>query len=223
MKRDLKRIERTLHQLAESNGKTTSASWNNTISSPDAASQSAQKSRSPSFSLSVQPFPGANTQGLGPALPKLKVARFSNHRHAPNPALATTLLEDIETLVANWQQELRQVFRQIQNLYLEGPIVDGWLESQYRESGVSVETLSHQPNAKVILESPRPGYRLCGLDEQGKVWSHYCPPEQVASVSMAIARYQKLRHLLTRKEYLETRLSQLSETLVVLHGHLSQD
>lgn len=40
---------------------------------------------------------------------------------------------------------------------------------------------------------------------------------------MAISHYQKLRQLIDRKDYLETRLSQLAETLVVLHGHLSQD
>ncbi len=39
---------------------------------------------------------------------------------------------------------------------------------------------------------------------------------------MAIARYQKLRQLLGRKQHLETRLSQLAETLVILHSHIQQ-
>jgi hypothetical protein len=38
---------------------------------------------------------------------------------------------------------------------------------------------------------------------------------------MAIARYQRLRLLLSRKQYLETRLSQLAETLVTVHGQLN--
>jgi hypothetical protein len=74
--------------------------------------------------------------------------------------------------------------------------------------------------AKISSQSSSTGYRLCGLDASGTVWTRPCPPDQVASVSMAIARYQKLRQLLGRKQYLETRLSQLAETLVVLHGHL---
>lgn len=57
----------------------------------------------------------------------------------------------------------------------------------------------------------------------GQFWSRPCPPDQVPSVSVAIARYQKIKQLISRKEELETRLSQLSETLVVLHGHLSKD
>ena len=75
---------------------------------------------------------------------------------------------------------------------------------------------------KVSEQTPRTGYRLCGLDASGKVWTRPCPPEQVPMVSMAIARHQKLRQLLGRKQYLETRLSQLAETLVVLHSKLKQ-
>ena len=48
------------------------------------------------------------------------------------------------------------------------------------------------------------------------------PPEQVPSVSMAIARYQQLRQLLERKQKLESRLNQLAETLVVLYGHIKE-
>jgi hypothetical protein len=44
----------------------------------------------------------------------------------------------------------------------------------------------------------------------------------VASVSIAIARYQQLRQFLGRKQKLENRLNQLAETLVVLHGHIKQ-
>jgi hypothetical protein len=86
-----------------------------------------------------------------------------------------------------------------------------------------VQEVLNQPDAKVTCESPRTGYRLCGLDAAGQTWSRPCPPDQVASVSLAIARYQKLRQLLTRKQDLETRLSQLAETLIVMHSHLSKD
>jgi len=52
------------------------------------------------------------------------------------------------------------------------------------------------------------------------VWSRPCPSEQIPSVSLAIARYQRLRQLLARKQQLETRLNQLAETLLVLQDHL---
>jgi hypothetical protein len=148
------------------------------------------------------------------------------------------LLQEIEAIVAGWQKELQTIVRQIQDIYMEGPIVDGWLESHAREAqeGVTavrhaevdrlmdyVEELLHQPDATVTCESPRTGYRLCGLNSDGQFWSRHCPPEQVPSVSLAIARYQKLRQLLSRKQDLETRLSHLAETLVVMHSHLSKD
>jgi hypothetical protein len=122
---------------------------------------------------------------------------------------------------------------------MEGPIVDGWLESHAREAkdeGGAVrhadvdrlmdyvkEELLNQPDAQVTYESPRTGYRLCGLNEDGQFWARPCPPDQVPSVSIAIARHQKLKQLLSRKQDLEVRLSQLSETLIVMHSHLSKE
>lgn len=244
MKPELQRIETTLHQLKESLP---------SVSQPTSPADSAEESlewnfqktdSSPSFSMTVPPIPvGKQAAGKTPVLPKLKPPSFSNHRHGANPGLAMILLQEIEEVVGGWQKELQQVVRQIQDIYLEGPIVDGWLESHAREPEVEIGMLRHveadrvmdyvevetgnfasphQPNANVTCEAPRTGYRLCGLNADGQSWSRLCPPEQVPSVSMAIARYQKLRQLLSRKQDLETRLTQLAETLVVLHSHLSE-
>ena len=65
-------------------------------------------------------------------------------------------------------------------------------------------------------------YKLCGVDAVGQVWSRPCPVEQVPSVSIAIARHQRLRQLLGRKQSIENRLSQLAETLVMLHSYIQQ-
>ncbi|ALF52293.1 hypothetical protein ACX27_04605 [Nostoc piscinale CENA21] len=172
-----------------------------------------------------------------PSLPKFKTPSFSNHRHGANPALAMNLLQEIQIHVAGWQQELQQILQQIQDLYLEGPIVNGWLESNPKEpEQPGTATLRHAEVDRLMnyveeicttgnkdaYQFSRTGYRLCGLDGSGKVWSRPCPPDQVPTVSMAIARHQKLRQLLGRKQYLETRLSQLAETLVVLHSHIQQ-
>ncbi|MBD1931410.1 MULTISPECIES: hypothetical protein [Cyanophyceae] len=234
MKPELKRIETTLHQLSDKNpeigNQPDGMGWRS--QTPDAA---------PSISMTVESWTDQKQSGKTPVLPKLKAPSFTNHRNAANPALATTLLQEIEVIVSGWQKELHQILRQIQDLYLEGPIVDGWLESHAREPEVGVEVLReavetghaasvhqlmdyveecNQPDGNVTCESPRTGYRLVGLDGEGQLWSRPCPPEQVPTVSVAIARYQKLRQLLVRKQDLETRLSQLAETLIVLHGHL---
>ncbi|MBD2386626.1 hypothetical protein [Cylindrospermum sp. FACHB-282] len=187
---------------------------------------------------SVQTFPAQESGSKTPSLPKFKTPSFSSHRHGANPALAMNLLQEIQDTVANWQRELQKILQQIQDIYLEGPIVNGWLESNPQETepgGTAtlrhgeverlmdyVEEICGSNGGTVSYQSSRTGYRLCGLDTAGKVWSRPCPPDQVPTVSMAIARYQKLRQLLGRKQYLETRLGQLAETLVVLHSHIQQ-
>ncbi|MEH2167136.1 MAG: hypothetical protein V7K41_10770 [Nostoc sp.] len=186
---------------------------------------------------SVQTFQTEENGSKTPSLPKLKTPSFSSHRHGANPALAMNLLQEIQETVVGWQTELQNILKQIQDIYLEGPIVNGWLESNPTEpeSG-GTATLRHAEvdrlmnyveeicatGGKVSYQSSITGYRLCGVDDTGKVWSRPCPPDQVPNVSMAIARYQKLRQLLGRKQSLETRLSQLAQTLVVLHSHIQQ-
>ncbi|ARV61028.1 hypothetical protein BZZ01_22535 [Nostocales cyanobacterium HT-58-2] len=264
MKAGIKRIEATLHDLGtrntagspEPDGSTKrslsfrisvgDSEHSDTPSAPSEEELSEQSEyntptentstqNTPIQNTSVQTFPAQESGCKTPSLPKFKTPSFTSHRNGANPALAMNLLQEIQESVACWQTELQKIVRQIQDVYLEGPIVNGWLESQERglEPG-GTATLRHAEvdrlmdyveeicatDNKVESQSPRAGYRLCGLDASGKVWSRPCPPEQVASVSMAIARYQKLRQLLGRKQYLETRLTQLAETLVILHGHI---
>ncbi|MHC5766243.1 MAG: hypothetical protein ACYTXI_11620 [Nostoc sp.] len=186
---------------------------------------------------SVQTFQAEENGNKTPSLPKLKTPTFSSHRHGANPALGMNLLQEIQETVAGWQTELQNILKQIQDIYLEGPIVNGWLESNPTEPEPGgTATLRHAEvdrlmnyveeicatGGKVSYQSSITGYRLCGVDDTGKVWSRPCPPDQVPNVSMAIARYQKLRQLLGRKQSLETRLSQLAQTLVVLHSHIQQ-
>jgi len=187
---------------------------------------------------SVQTFPAQDEDIKAPSLPKFKTPSFSSHRNAPNPALASNVLQEIQEIAAGWQTELHKILRQIQDLYLQGPIVNGWLESHsvkpqpeatatLRHAEVDrlmdyVEEICAQQETQSPSESSRAGYRLCGLDASGEVWSRPCPAEQVPGVSMAIARYQQLRQYLERKQKLENRLNQLAETLVVLHGHIKQ-
>ena len=186
---------------------------------------------------SVPVFPAQETGEKTPTLPKFKTPSFSNHRHGANPALAMNMLQAIQEKVASWQIELQTIVQQIQDIYLEGPIINGWLESnpQQPETG-GTATLRHAELDQLMnyvedicangeKKSYKPvytDYRLCGVDTAGQVWSRPCPVDQVPSVSIAIARHKRLRQLLVRQQDLENRLSQLAETLVMLHSHIQQ-
>ncbi|MCY7274077.1 MAG: hypothetical protein LH702_10090, partial [Phormidesmis sp. CAN_BIN44] len=186
MKRELRRIEETLHQIDRkvhalattgdspvgSNSpaatiksvsfdlrpKTAKVSSPPVIASPQPATitpNSPIKCLSPSVESTpaiplepgvkafVQPFSVEETGAKIPNLPKLKAPSFSSHRNGANPALATNLLNEIQAMVEDWQTELHKILQQIQDLYLEGPIVDGWLESHSREPEVDSSVLRH--------------------------------------------------------------------------------
>lgn len=201
--------------------------------------KAARPSAHPPVSQPVHPFPVQQNGTEAPTFPRPKPASFSSHRHAVNPDLAIGLLKEVETVIVRWQLELEQTVLEIQALYLEGPIVDGWLESHPHGSPqvmqpIGAATLRHAEIDRLMdyveeicriptmngSEAPRTGYRLCGLDADGQLWSRPCPPQQVPYVSLAIARYQKLRILFARKQNLETRLNHLIQSLTLLHGQM---
>ncbi|WP_421655180.1 hypothetical protein [Leptothermofonsia sp. ETS-13] len=275
MKQNLKRIEAALHQLATKRSDLLEASIPSridsdqvlTVSTSSSSSPNSVKASLPTLPIlpvvelkdsstetshvpkegTVEPLSTSLSEVKTPALPRLKTPSFSSHRNAANPTLAMGLLKEMETIVAGWQEELQQVLRQIQDLYLEGPIVDGWLESYAHQDGEAPEfrhadvdclmdyvekmrahsqkeplpTSTSPYGEKLQSEANAAGYRLCGLNEDGQLWFRHCPAEQVPAVGMAIARYQRLRLLLSRKQYLETRLEQLAETLVMVHSRLN--
>jgi hypothetical protein len=258
MKFGLQRIEAMLGQLNTqdtpqarmANVSLKSASLN--ASKSDASTvhpSTAHTSTPPESSPSPQALaPQALAPQAAPlALPKNKAVSVSSHRHATNPDLAITLLKDVESKVVGWQLELEQVILQIQAIYVEGPIVEGWLESQANDnnlvssaasgsaSGASPvtppsldESRSHvqahvQTDAQADSRADsRTDYRLCGLDADGQVWCRPCPAQQVPYVSLAIARYQKLRILLSKKQTLENRLNQLIQSLTLLSGQIQK-
>jgi hypothetical protein len=162
----------------------------------------------------------------------------ASYRHEVNPALAINLLQDLQVTTLRAQQELRKLVSQIQHLYAAGPLVDGWLESLQEQEPSTVDTalLRHADIDALMdyvesLDPPgssdhqeRPGdaqYRLCMLDKSGQVQSRPCPPEQVPVVSMAIARHQKLRQLLERKQQLELKLHRIVDGLAALRRQIS--
>lgn len=258
MKPELKRIEQALHIAGQVGSEQTVSpvvAAPSLPSFPDAGEARPQKPEPTPASRASQTVPPASktlatetstqtsveTRWL--ALPQVRAQGFTSHRNAANPALTVNLLKEIQAIVEVWQQELQQLSRQIQNLYQEGPIVDGWLESytqpegsapQFRHAEVDclMNYLEQEWGAQASASTsetpaqPRPelnsaGYRLCGLNEDGRLWFRHCPPEQVVAVSLAIARYQKLQTLVTKRQQLENRLSQLAETLIQIHFDLT--
>ncbi|MFQ4136864.1 hypothetical protein PGN35_011145 [Nodosilinea sp. PGN35] len=172
-----------------------------------------------------------------PLLPRRKLPTFSRHRHDANPALAVKVLQDIQMAVEAWHQDLKQTIHRIQALYMEGPIVDGWLEAVDEQPSQAaaldaallrhgdpqalsgyVEQLcqsfeSAAEPAAPSTELGRPGYRLCSLDSDGQVQHFPCPPDQLSTISLAIARHQKLRQLLDHKHFLEAKLKRTVEVM----------
>jgi hypothetical protein len=218
---------------------------------PKSSSQLSQEA----IADTLPPFPIAQDTKT-PNLPKFKLPNFSNSRQVTNPEFSLGLLKEMQGIVIKWQKELERVLLQIQDLYLEGPVIDGWLESQltsdvkatgatnlrhveidrlteYVEelcktptSAPTSDTHSSKANTETSLkpnpETPRTGYRLCGLDADGQLWSSPCLAEQIPKVSLAIARYQKLRQLLARKHHLESRLDQFAKALIDLHSNFQE-
>ncbi|WP_346291339.1 hypothetical protein [Sphaerothrix gracilis] len=189
-------------------------------------------------------LPVMPTAGDLPALPRVKRTAFSSHRHEANPALAMTLLQEIGSNVEQWQSELRRVLLAIQAIYMEGPIVDGWLESDVRnlakvpdikssESAVwrygDIEQLQSYIQTQMeaaatatpaVQTAPQTQYHLCSLNAEGRLQCQPCPPEQLSTVSLAIARHQKIRQLLNQKQYLEARLKRAVEVLTSARSEL---
>ncbi|HTL88663.1 MAG TPA: hypothetical protein VL134_04630 [Leptolyngbya sp.] len=242
MKKDLRRIEETLLQL---NKKVPTLS---TAPTPEI-----EASQHISFDLYTKPPKSKRDGIIEPELseplilettietepkplnlPKLKTPNFTSHRNAANPSLASSLLVEMQSIADGWHGELNQTLRQIQDLYLEGPIVDGWLESHSGQPLGDLSTLRHAEVDRLMTyieeicaaplpgtkDAPKAGYHLCGINADGQRWSYPCPTDQLASLSLAIARYHKLKQLLDRKQELEDRLGGLAETLVSLHSKM---
>lgn len=149
--------------------------------------------------------------------------------HQTHPELALGLLKELESSVVTWQVELRQLQAQIQALYQEGPIVDGWLEAHRPQSttqlAIASPVVPHQPPTAFLPVSEsdatnRMGYRLCNYDVNGQLCSRVCPPEQLPQISLAIARYQKLKQLIQQKRQIESRLSSLIKSLISAHASI---
>ncbi len=210
MKADLNKILAALQQIEQNPnfGDRSLVTPERDDTAPNQASEPINQAATPSSST---PIPPLQPNRKAPALPTFNLSQEESLSEAPT----TNVVAAATPLPTRLMEEAQQVVQQIENLYMEGPIVDGWLESYPCESTTSnndtvdyVKASSLEQD-KVVWEAPRSCYRLNGVSQTGQPWSYPCPLEQLPSVSVAIARYEKLLQLLARKRNLETRLKQL--------------
>ncbi len=165
---------------------------------------------------------------LNTQLAAVQIPKFSGLRQDANPILAAHMLQEMYKMVTEWQQELQEIETKSFNVTVSGPVLAAWLESRNFKRGSTGEAIPTPyvaVDAISILEGyandlkdvdPQVGYRLCGLDEDGKLWTRPCPMNEILIVSRSIARYQQLKDLTDRKHQLEQYIRQVLEDLVHL-------
>lgn len=180
-------------------------------------------------------------------LPPVGAESAYSQRHEVNPAIALNLISEIQTTVMLWRDQLRGIVRSLQALQAQGPMVDGWLESSADTVGSSqadatilrhgdpdalmqyIDSLEVAPAPDVINSSAQISmaaatqYRLCCLDEDGRLRSQPCPPEQMGLVSIAIARYQNYKQLLDKKQVIDAKLKAAADRLSGVRTMLQQE
>jgi hypothetical protein len=157
---------------------------------------------------------------LNTQLAAVQIPKFSGLRQDANPILAAHMLQEMYKMVMDWQQELQEIETRSFNVTVTGPVLAGWIESRSFKRGSTGEAI---PTPYVTVDpieltdvDPQAGYRLCGLDEDGKLWTRPCPMTEILIVSRSIARYQQLKDLTDRKQQLEQYIRQVLEDLVHL-------
>ncbi len=128
-------------------------------------------------------------------------------------------------MVTQWQQELAQIEEDRIEITNSGTILAAWLESRTFQQNASGQSI---PNPYVTVDAiglatvdPQAGYRLCGLDEYGQLWTRTCEMSEILIVSQAIARYQQLKDLTDRQQQVEQYIRQVLEDLVHLRLKLA--
>ncbi len=162
---------------------------------------------------------------LSAQLAAVQVPKFSNLRQDANPILAAHMLQEIYKMVTEWQQELQDIEQRSLNITTSGTILAAWLESRTSKPGSTGEAI---PTPYTTVDSigltavdTQASYRLCGLDEYGKLWTRPCLMTEILNVSQSIARYQQLKDLTDRKQQIEQHIRQVLEDLVHLRLKLA--
>jgi hypothetical protein len=134
------------------------------------------------------------------------------------------MLQEMYKMVTGWQQELQDIEERILKITSTGTVLAAWLESRNFHPGNRGEAIPTPYTTVDVIGltavDPQAGYRLCGIDEHGKLWTRPCSMAEILSVSQAISRYQQLRDLTDRKQKIELHIRQILEDLVHLRMKL---
>jgi hypothetical protein len=159
-----------------------------------------------------------------PQLAKVQAPKFRSLRQDANPILAAHMLQEMYKMVTGWQGEIQVLDRQMAEIAAVGPVLAAWLESRTFKPGATGEPIptpySTIDPVGLTAVDPQAGYRLCGLDEHGQLWTRPCSMAEILSVSKAIARYQQMKELTDRKQKIELHIRQILEDLVHLRMKL---
>ena len=157
-------------------------------------------------------------------LAQVQTPKFSHLRQDANPILAAHMLQEMYKLVTGWQGEIQEIEQRMAKITATGPVLAAWLESRTFKPGTTGEPI---PTPYTTIDpigltavDPLAGYRLCGLDEHGELWTRPCSMAEILSVSRAIARYQQLKVLTDRQQTIELHIRQILEDLVHLRMKL---
>ncbi len=156
----------------------------------------------------------------------VQVPKFSNLRQDANPMLAAHMLQEMYRMVTQWQQELQEIERHSLEITASGPVLAAWLETRTFKLGTTGESIPTpyipiNPIGLMTID-PLADYRLCGLDEDGKLWTRPCSSAEILSVRSAVARYQQLKDLTDRQHKIELHIRQILEDLVHLRLKLEE-
>jgi hypothetical protein len=157
---------------------------------------------------------------LNTQLAPIEIPKFSRVRQDANPILAIHMLKEMHTMVTGWQRELQEIETNSLTITDSGLVLAAWLESRTFKRGSKGEAIptpyeTVDPTDIEVID-PQAGYRLCGLDEYGNLWTRPCQMSEILIVSRSIARYQQLKELTDRKQKVEQCIRQVLEDLVHL-------
>jgi hypothetical protein len=179
--------------------------------------------KSPDADLDACVLPNDNP-AKSTQLAKVQAPKFSSLKQDANPILAAHMLQEMYKMVTGWQGEIQDLDRRMTDIAATGTVLAAWLESRTFKPGATGEPiptpyLTIDPVGLTAVD-PQAGYRLCGLDEHGQLWTRPCSMAEILSVSQAIARYQQLKELTDRKQKIELYIRQILEDLVHLRMKL---
>ena len=139
----------------------------------------------------------------------------SSHPSSQEPSKVTHPDQDVAAVLRHGDPDALMKYVESlednhQSAHLDRPLV-GSSNPHHRLSSVSAPPIP-TPHSTTHLPN-QTQYWLCFLKDDGSVHSQVCPPEQMAVVGTAIARFQKFKQLKQRKQVVAAKLQRAVDML----------